>query len=418
MSNVGPSPTLPSDTSEITSHTATHQWQSFEFRMRHRRAERCLLRAEMALDAGVEDDAREALDEAERLHSENPKLAALQAILADRAAASVVAYQAAQHASSRGRMVRVAAAALIFLLVGAGAYLGTRTDAPDVRTAPAAVPNATELAGSNSPAPLSLPAAPAVNETSLSASTPTATAGRVEAPQPDSAVDATIRVPDTASANTSARPSDTKSKPALPAFNPQFAEPRPVTLPSPSSSADAVPLRTAAAPAVPEPAPVIPETPGAAPGTTLDRMGEKLPAANMPATERRAAPEKPAVADNVPAAPVVPVVPVVNEEPRVRAVLARYEAAYSGLNAAAAQQVWPGVDERSLARAFDTLQSQQVSLGQCAVQVAGTTASASCNGRITWTPKVGGGSQSTARQWRFELHSGNGVWQITRAEVR
>jgi hypothetical protein len=76
------------------------------------------------------------------------------------------------------------------------------------------------------------------------------------------------------------------------------------------------------------------------------------------------------------------------------------------------------VDERSLARAFDTLQSQQVSLGRCSVQVEGTSASASCNGSVTWTPKVGGGSQTAARQWRFQLQSGNGAWQITRAEVK
>ncbi len=413
MSNVGASPTLSPDSPEITSHTSTHQWQSFEFRMRHRRAERCLLRAEMALDAGFEDDAREALDEAERLHSENPKLAALRDLLADRVAASVVAHEATQQASRRGRALRVAAAALIFLLVGASAYLVTRSNASDVRTAPPAVANAsTEPARTNSPSPATVPAGAAATGTSAG------TAGRMNPAEPESAVDASNRVPDTASADRSSPPAETR--PALPAFNPQFAEPRPVMLPPPSSSVDAASLRTATVPAAPEPVPVIPETPGAAPASTLDRMGEKVPASNMPAPERRAAPDKPAVADNPPLAAnaAAPAVAAVNEEPRIRAILARYEAAYSGLNASAAQEVWPGVDERSLARAFDALHSQQVSLGQCSVQVEGTTASASCNGRITWTPKVGGGSQSAARQWRFQLHSGNGAWQITRAEVR
>ncbi|PYR55584.1 MAG: hypothetical protein DMF85_19220 [Acidobacteria bacterium] len=49
------------------SHVATGEWQSFELRMRRRRAERCLLRAEIALEAGYPEDAREALDEARRL---------------------------------------------------------------------------------------------------------------------------------------------------------------------------------------------------------------------------------------------------------------------------------------------------------------------------------------------------------------
>ncbi len=81
MSNVGPSPTSAPPEPEINSHTSTQQWQSFEFRMRHRRAERCLLRAEMALDAGLDDEAREALDEAERLNSYSPKLADLRSVL-------------------------------------------------------------------------------------------------------------------------------------------------------------------------------------------------------------------------------------------------------------------------------------------------------------------------------------------------
>ena len=120
MANVGATPTSPSaagaspnspsrvgasppstDSSEVTSHTSTQQWQSFEFRMRHRRAERCLLRAEMALDAGFDDEAREAIDEAERLHSDNPKLPYLRGVLADRAAASVAARQTAQQSAQQ-----------------------------------------------------------------------------------------------------------------------------------------------------------------------------------------------------------------------------------------------------------------------------------------------------------------------------
>src|SRR6476661_3150423 len=49
------------------SHTATGEWQSFELRMRRRRAERLVLRAEVAADAGFPDDARTCLDEARRL---------------------------------------------------------------------------------------------------------------------------------------------------------------------------------------------------------------------------------------------------------------------------------------------------------------------------------------------------------------
>ena len=436
MSNVGPSPTLPPDTEPISSHTSTQQWQSFEFRMRHRRAERCLLRAEMALDAGLDDDAREALDEAERLHSDNPKLAALRSLLAERAAATVAAYQVSEQAAGRNRILRFAAALVMFVAVGLGAYLVTRSSAPDVGTGQAAVPApqppAAEPSQPAAPTVFSPPAAEATQPSSPDQPVPQPlTPAPADAPPP-AVVDAVTPQPDRTTPDRV--PQQPATKPALPAFNPQFAEPRAVALPPSGTSGNPAAPRTTPVVNQPEPAPApaIPTTPGAAPVGTLDRMGEKLPAANLPAPERRSEPpavenppprevpgsmrEVPTSTREVPMSTEVPT--STNEEPRVRAVLARYEAAYSGLNASAAQEVWPAVDERSLARAFDTLQSQQVSLGRCAVQVEGTTASASCSGRVTWTPKVGGGSQSAARQWRFELHSGNGAWQITRAEVR
>jgi hypothetical protein len=102
----------------------------------------------------------------------------------------------------------------------------------------------------------------------------------------------------------------------------------------------------------------------------------------------------------------------------VRSVLARFEAAYSALNASAAQQIWPTVDARSLARAFDGLESQRVSLGTCSVSVNSATARAECSGSTTWTPKVGGGSRTERRHWRFELARTGSAWRIVGAEAR
>ena len=56
----------------LQSHTATQQWQSFEMRMRRRRVERCLLRASVAIEAGVLDDAREASTKCRRLDPNEP----------------------------------------------------------------------------------------------------------------------------------------------------------------------------------------------------------------------------------------------------------------------------------------------------------------------------------------------------------
>ena len=58
----------------LQSHTATQQWQSFEIRMRRRRVERCVLRASVAIEAGVLDDARAALEEVQRLDPHEPAI--------------------------------------------------------------------------------------------------------------------------------------------------------------------------------------------------------------------------------------------------------------------------------------------------------------------------------------------------------
>src|SRR4029078_10780277 len=58
----------------MVSHTATGEWQSFEGRMRRRRAERLALRADVGADAGCIDEAREALAEARRLAPTLPDL--------------------------------------------------------------------------------------------------------------------------------------------------------------------------------------------------------------------------------------------------------------------------------------------------------------------------------------------------------
>jgi hypothetical protein len=102
----------------------------------------------------------------------------------------------------------------------------------------------------------------------------------------------------------------------------------------------------------------------------------------------------------------------------VRAALARYEAAYTGLNASAARAVWPAVDERALARAFDGLSSQRVELDRCDVTITGVTAHALCSGSAEWTPKVGGGQRRQNRRWAFELANASGAWQIVRADAK
>lgn len=108
-----------------------------------------------------------------------------------------------------------------------------------------------------------------------------------------------------------------------------------------------------------------------------------------------------------------------SQEPAVRTVLNRYASAYSALDADAAQRVWPGVNRAALARAFDSLASQQISLGDCRIDVAGASATARCGGMASWSPKIGGGGrQSESRSWTFELSRAARGWEIVSARVQ
>jgi hypothetical protein len=107
------------------------------------------------------------------------------------------------------------------------------------------------------------------------------------------------------------------------------------------------------------------------------------------------------------------------DENRVAQVLNRYASAYGSLDASAAHAVWPSVDERALARAFSSLQSQTVSFDTCDINVVGTTANASCRGHASYVAKVGSREpRSEARTWNFALRRGGDGWTIENAEAR
>jgi hypothetical protein len=107
------------------------------------------------------------------------------------------------------------------------------------------------------------------------------------------------------------------------------------------------------------------------------------------------------------------------EEQQITATLHRYAAAYQQLDANAARTVWPTVDQRALARAFNSLESQEFTFDECDVRVVDRGASAACRGSVTYIPKVGGKAAHTGdRQWNFELQKQQDVWLITRATMK
>jgi hypothetical protein len=101
------------------------------------------------------------------------------------------------------------------------------------------------------------------------------------------------------------------------------------------------------------------------------------------------------------------------------ATLRRYEAAYTALDARAVRTVWPSVNQGALSRAFDSLASQTIRLGNCNVTVRAPTARAVCAGTATWVPRIGGGREHQDRRtWTFSLAQRDQSWAIVTAEMR
>lgn len=412
-------------------HTSTEQWQSFEARMRHRRAERCLARANVSLDNGAFADARQALDEAKELvpglpgidavearlagprvaarTSEPPEvqdlIAATPLVVVDQtepaggtllmrvdaadsiAARPLVLFDVPEARIASGRGNLIAAACLLFALSGWMGWLfvsrGASTHA--VRTS---VRHDITLAA---PAESQLPAL----TSQLQAGSPQSP-GEPTSSQPAALDSSQPPTPDsTPSAEGPQSPvSTTGTPPPVPARSTQVADDRPsAPVPNPELPvlrSELPEVGSSLAVATPEPRRVAVEPIALSPVTVPPARAEAAP--------------RPVSAPDPGAA--------------VRAALSRYESAYSEMNPAAARAVWPAVDQAALARAFDGLSAQRISLGACDVQVDGNTAHANCAGTAAWTPKIGGGQRKVSRQWTFDLRNAQGTWLIDRVATR
>ena len=413
----------------LQSHTATQQWQSFEMRMRRRRVERCLLRASVAIEAGVLDDAREAIEEIRRLDPDEPGLEPLTAQLAgaeNPPTIEPVVLAATEPESAPAGSHRFAAAAVV-LLAGAlaagwwwASNPGTFATQQIVATAapPADQPVAEPPPDPSVRVSATSVAAPISAEPLPTGDTPTATTGLAAlesgAVQPDVRAAANIERPAPINANADSRttPADPvqdspaiarSERPALAenrssAVVPALADPAPpIAPPPPATSAKLEPLTG------------LPETAPASPRVVAGAEGIAAPEAAARSAEALTA---------LPSAPPADGATSRSEEQSVRAALGRYESAYNRLDAVAAASVWPGVNQRALASAFQGLSAQSISLGGCDIRVSGATAHAECSGNARWTQKVGGGTQNARRQWRFDLRNSGGSWVITQATTR
>jgi hypothetical protein len=100
-------------------------------------------------------------------------------------------------------------------------------------------------------------------------------------------------------------------------------------------------------------------------------------------------------------------------------VLGRYRTAFNKLDAGAAVAVWPTVNEKTLAKAFEGLESHDLSFRSCQIEIFSVIAQAACSGSARYVPKVGSRtSRAEERRWRFNLRKASGGWLIDSVDAR
>jgi hypothetical protein len=339
------------------SHVSAAQWQSFEMRMRQRRAARLLVRAQAALEAGLVAEAAAALEEASGLDSSTPDLGTLLARVAPPdvpADVVVVPEPSLEEPAVSGRTRHFAG----WLAVGASLALVAALAVWDVEQ-PAQSP-LSAAASIAAPAPVTAPDPPAV-----------ATTGLIETP-----------------ASTDA------PKNAASAVDVERNEPAPSA--PPAAVPETLPTALPANVVTPEPPPADPVPDGPRTQRADTVLPEPAPAPAIAAPPIAAPASDVTVPAPIVSAPVAPPQPPepqrTDETPLVRSVLSQYEGAYSTLDVSAAKRVWPSLDTYALARAFGGLQMQRISLGDCRVSLNGPAARADCRGSTCARPTVCGAS--------------------------
>lgn len=224
----------------------------------------------------------------------------------------------------------------------------------------------------------------------------------------------------------SARPLPPVAPGAAPASS---GAPRPpMTPPQSQTSASAAPVTVAAAAppsvaAIAEGTSRTRETPASVPERSAAAVD--VPAAAPPAAETTTAVATDAVRppdDRTDPRPATSAAAAPRRESETRAieqVLGEYRAAFNRRDAGAAAAVWPTVNEKALARAFDRLDEQAVEFDECRLEIGDDRAQAACRGTARYVPSVGSRTPKVdARQWRFNLGRTAGRWTIVSVEAR
>lgn len=159
-----------------------------------------------------------------------------------------------------------------------------------------------------------------------------------------------------------------------------------------------------------------------APAVSSTNTSAIVDSAPRPVAVEQGGAAPPAEAARPAAGPASPAAGASSQELEARAierVLGRYRSAFNQLDAGAALTVWPTVNRRTLARAFEQLEGQVVSFDGCDIQIADRFAEAACHGSARYVPKVGSRTpRDGARRWTFRLRKTADRWLIDRVDAR
>jgi hypothetical protein len=363
----------------------------FEQRARERRIEGRLQAARTAIQSSQWADARAALKELEELDQTLPELAALALQLA-----AAEERTGSHRGNPRRGAFAAAAAAFVAVLLAASwienigrlrLHLIVETAAPAIIETAASVPAPAGLLASRG----------------IARDLPIATSGGAGTILSD-AVDDPPPVPVPPSRPTTTLPPSQVSLPAAASRLAASSPSAPASVPAPAPRTPSVsspsqlelPPATAPEPVVDPPArPPVPPAP-VAPASLATTAASSSSGAAL---------------DVAPA--------TVDESAKVKALLQKYQAGYERLDAGLVHEVWPGVNEASLARAFGGLESQALDFKSCYIQLHGATADVLCTGSTRYVPKVGSREPRVEPlSWTFSLRKRpNDDWQIESARA-
>ncbi len=107
------------------------------------------------------------------------------------------------------------------------------------------------------------------------------------------------------------------------------------------------------------------------------------------------------------------------DERQVLDVMHQYQSAYSRMDVARLQALWPAGDRDALARTFGATSEHRLTLDRCVVEVSDADASTRCLGVLRFRPRRSDARTGVQRQeWTFQLQRGAGHWAIASVASR